>query len=177
LTFGKNIYAKEKSTHWPATMARRYSCFLAILSMLVCSFVSADDTYVASLEESWANAQKNYAKGQYQSAFSDFYWAAIRDHPQSQQMVGLMYLLGTEAFGVGVKRDRVEAEFWLGQAQIHGIDVNAHLRCAITRRASERNIPVADRAFPCFVASAKERPSSVSTKAPPALGIESKGRR
>jgi hypothetical protein len=158
-------------------MVRRYFRILTVLSLWVCSAASADDTYVASVEESWANAQKNFAKGQYQSAFGDFYWAAIRDHPESRQMVGLMYLLGPEAFGAGVKRDRVEAEFWLTQAQIHGIDVNEHLRCAIERKVSERNIPMADRALPCLVASAKERPSSVSTKAPPALRIESEGRR
>jgi TPR repeat protein len=136
---------------------------------------TADDTYVASIEESWNNAQKHYAKGQFQSAFSDFYWAAIRDHPQAQQMVGLMYLLGPEAFGPGVKRDRVEADFWMHTAQIHGADVNEYLRCAITRKVSERNISIADRALACLVAKSPDRQTSASTKASSTSGIDRTG--
>jgi hypothetical protein len=126
------------------------------------SLAVADDTYVASVEESLANARKHYARGNFRAAFNDFYWAAIRDQPQAQQMVGLMYLLGPEAFGTDVKRDRDEATFWMTQAQSHGIDVNEHLRCAITRKVSERNVPIAERAWACLNPTAVNRQSSIS---------------
>jgi hypothetical protein len=140
--------------------------WLLLAAALLCgshlSLAVADDTYVASVEESLANARKHYARGDFRAAFNNFYWAAIRDQPQAQQMVGLMYLLGPEAFGTNVKRDRDEAAFWMNQAQEHGIDVNEHLRCAITRKVSERQVPIAERAWTCLDPTAANRQSSIS---------------
>lgn len=153
------IQRMQRSTLWPDRVA--------VVAALVCGFhlsvAVADDTYVASVEESLANAQKHYARGNFRAAFNDFYWAAIRDHPQAQQMVGLMYLLGPEAFGIDVQRDRGEAAFWMNEAQSRGVDVNEHLRCAITRKVSERNVSVTERAWACLSATAASQQSSVST--------------
>lgn len=97
-----------------------------------------DDTYVASVEEAWRNGQTHFAAGRFREAFNDYFWAAIRDHPEAQERVGIMYLLGPDMFGHAVSRNRDEAAFWLKQAADRGRDVDRDLTCIITRRASER---------------------------------------
>jgi hypothetical protein len=115
-------------------VAAVFACFIHEAS----SRPVRDDTYVASVEEAWHNGQAHFAAGRFREAFDDYFWAAIRDHPEAQERVGIMYLLGQEMFGPAVRRDRDEAVFWLKQAAYRGRDVDRDLTCIITRRVSEK---------------------------------------
>ncbi len=140
----------------------------AVLAAFVCCIHSAhagplrDDTYVASVEEAWGNGQVHFAAGRFREAFNDYYWAAIRDHPEAQERVGIMYLLGSEMFGTAVARNRDEAAFWLKQAALRGRDVDRDLTCIITRRASEKKWePGARRVDDCLARQPLNRSASV----------------
>lgn len=109
-----------------------------ILSVLLCAGISvapacADDTYIAPVDEAWRTAQAQYADGRFADAFGNFYWAAIRDHAQAQEIVGMMYLLGPETYGPAVRHDFAEAEFWLAEAARRGREVARHVLCMAPR--------------------------------------------
>jgi TPR repeat protein len=130
---------------------------LAAALLLQTGPARADDTYVSSVEEAWANAVHDYARRDYRAAFGNFFWAAIRDHAQAQEMVGLMYLLGPQAFGTGVRMNRGEAAFWFDQARTHGSDVARHLHCVLARTAGTASRPAAERALACIAAQQSAR--------------------
>jgi hypothetical protein len=93
----------------------------------------ADDTHVASVEDAWQMAQSQYAEGRFADAFGNFYWAAIRDHAQAQEIVGMMLLLGPATYGPEVRREPREAEFWLVEAGRRGREVARHVLCMARR--------------------------------------------
>ncbi len=93
----------------------------------------ADDTHVMPVEEAWNTAQRLYAEGRYGDAFGEFFSAAIRDHAQAQEIVGMMYLLGPEIYGPQVRHDKVEAQFWLEQASARDRPVAGYVLCMIRR--------------------------------------------
>jgi TPR repeat protein len=95
----------------------------------------ADDTRIASVDEAWQVAQSQYADGRFADAFGNFYWAAIRDHAQAQEIVGMMLLLGPASYGPDVRRDPREAEFWLAEAGSRGREVARHVLCMGRRDA------------------------------------------
>jgi hypothetical protein len=107
---------------------------LAAIALCLCTVirsVQADDTYVAPVEDAFSAAQRQYGEGRFVEAFGNFYWAAIRDHGQAQEMVGLMQLLGPQVYGPGVRADREEARFWLAEAGKRGRDVTRNTSCAL----------------------------------------------
>ena len=113
-------------------MQTRFSPMM--LSLLVCLLLSAplaraDDTYVAPVQEAWREALVQYSDGRHAEAFGNFFWAAIRDHAQAQEIVGMMYLLGPEVYGPGVRRDAREAAFWLSEAGGRGRETARYVRC------------------------------------------------
>ena len=69
---------------------------LLLASSLGLASARADDTYFPPVENAWRDAQVQYAAGRYGEAFGNFYLAAIRNHAQAQEIVGMMYLLGPE---------------------------------------------------------------------------------
>lgn len=107
-----------------------------LLATLVTLHAHADDTYVAPVEDALELAQKQYAKGQFRDAFGNFYWAAIRDDARAQEIVGLMYMLGPKVYGPGMRGNRAEADFWLGEARKRGRNVDRSVECA-TRGARD----------------------------------------
>ena len=108
-------------------------CGLLLASSIGLVSARADDTHVPPVEEAWRDAQVQYAEGRYRDAFGNFYWAAIRDLAQAQEIVGMMYLLGPETYGPGIRRDLGEAEFWLKAAGHGGREVAAYLGCMMHR--------------------------------------------
>jgi hypothetical protein len=107
---------------------------LAAITLCLCAAIrsaQADDTYVAPVEDAFAAGQSQYGEGRFVEAFGNFYWAAIRDHGQAQEMVGLMQLLGPQVYGPGVRADRKEARFWLAEAGKRGRDVARDAQCAL----------------------------------------------
>ena len=84
---------------------------LALALTLASANAMVDDTHVDTVEDAWSNAQAKFAAGKYRQAFTNYFWAAIRDHSQAQEMVGIMYSLGPKLFGTDVVRDRKEADF------------------------------------------------------------------
>ncbi len=109
-----------------------------ILALFLCAGLSAapacaDDTYVAPVDEAWRIAQAQYDDGRFADAFGNFFWAAIRDHAQAQEIVGMMYLLGPKTYGPAVRQDLAEAEFWLAEAARRGREVARHIVCAALR--------------------------------------------
>lgn len=122
--------------------------FAAMLCALaIAAPVRADDTYVAPVEEAWELAQAQYAQGRYAEAFGNFYWAAIRDHAQAQEIVGMTYLLGPRVYGPAIRADRAEAAFWLGEAGKRGREVGRHVQCALA--LAEKRVEVAAQAQTC----------------------------
>lgn len=111
----------------------RLAVSLCIYASLISVRAHADDTYVAPIEEAWETAQAQYAQGRYGDAFGNFFWAAIRDHAQAQEIVGMMYLLGPAVYGPAIRADRAEAAFWLGEAARHGRDVGRHMHCVLAQ--------------------------------------------
>ena len=103
----------------------------ALGALMVGTPAYADDTYVAPVEEAWVLAQEQYGQGRYGDAFGNFYWAAIRDHAQAQEIVGMMYLLGPAVYGPAIRADRAQAAFWLGEAGERGRDVGRHMHCVL----------------------------------------------
>ena len=101
----------------------------------------ADDTHVMPVPEAWDIAQRLYAEGRYGEAFGEFFSAAIRDHAQAQEIVGMMVLLGPDIYGPQVRHDKVEAQFWLDLASAHGRPVAAYVLCMM-RRAEVRQFAV-----------------------------------
>ncbi len=105
-----------------------------MLSLFACLLLEAptaraDDTYVAPVHEAWREALVQYSEGRHAEAFANFFWAAIRDHAQAQEIVGMMYLLGPEFYGPGVRRDPQEAAFWLSEAGGRGRETARYMRC------------------------------------------------
>lgn len=116
----------------------RLFCSLLLASSIGLASARADDTYVPPVEDAWRDAQVQYAQGRYREAFGNFYWAAIRDHAQAQEIVGMMYLLGPETYGPGIRRDPGEAEFWLKAAGHGGREVADYVLCTMGRSAERR---------------------------------------
>jgi hypothetical protein len=106
----------------------------------------ADDTYVAPVEDAFDVAMKQYGEGRFVDAFGNFYWAAIRDHAQAQEMVGLMQLLGPQVYGPGVRTDREEARFWLAEAGKRGRSVAHNKQCALDQATKRVIAPALIRA-------------------------------
>lgn len=105
-----------------------------IKAILLAAFIAtaparADDTFVATVEDAWEAAVTQYSQGRHAEAFANFFWAAIRDHAQAQEIVGMMYLLGPETYGPGVRRDVQEAAFWLAQAASRGREPARYVHC------------------------------------------------
>lgn len=106
----------------------------ALLAAYACaSTAQADDTYVAPVEDAIQLAQKQYASGRYSEAFGNFFWAAIREDARSQEIVGLMYLLGQKVYGRAVRADRAQAQFWLDEAAKGGRTSARSSQCALTQ--------------------------------------------
>ena len=100
----------------------------------------ADDTRVATVEDAWDLAHSQYDQGRFAEAFGNFFWVAIRDHAQAQEIVGLMYLLGPATYGPGVRRDPQEAAFWLAEAGQRGREVARYLDCMSRRPAAPQAV-------------------------------------
>lgn len=106
---------------------------LGALVVVAEAHAHADDTRVATVEEALGMAHAQYAEGRYAEAFGNFFWAAIRDHAQAQEIVGMMYLLGPETYGPGVRREPGEAAFWLAEAGRRGREVARYMDCMSRR--------------------------------------------
>lgn len=120
----------------------------ALGALMIALPAHADDTHVAPVEEAWAVAQEQYSQGRYGDAFGNFYWAAIRNHAQAQEIVGMMYLLGPAVYGPAIRADRAEAAFWLGEAGKRGRDVGRHMHCAMAQAA--KPAALAEQAQTCL---------------------------
>ena len=96
----------------------------------------ADDTHVETVGDSAARAAQLYANGQFREAFGHYYWAAIRDDARSQEMVGVMLLMGQGLYGGEVAGNRADALFWLREAASRGRDTAARLAQALARSTS-----------------------------------------
>ena len=118
---------------------KRLLCGFLLSSSIGLASARADETYIAPVEDAWRDAQVQYAEGRYKDAFGNFYWAAIRDHAQAQEIVGMMYLLGPETYGPGIRRDPGEAEFWLKAAGQGGREVADYVRCTMRRAPEQRD--------------------------------------
>lgn len=114
---------------------------IAVGLLLGGAMARADDTYLMPVEEAWNTAQRLYAEGRYGDAFGEFFSAAIRDHAQAQEIVGMMYLLGPAIYGPQVRHDKVEAQFWLDQASARDRPVASYVLCMI-RGADARQFAV-----------------------------------
>jgi TPR repeat protein len=116
-----------------------YRHFAAVLLFVFAAVAPtrADDTYIAPVEDAVTLAQRQYAEGRFGEAFGNFYWAAIRDHAQAQEIVGIMYLLGPAVFGPAVRADRDESRFWLSEAAKRGRDVARNSRCAVEQAGKQ----------------------------------------
>ena len=79
-----------------------------------------DDTYVETVEDSIAKADAAFAQGRFGEAYGYYHWAAIRDDARSQEIAGLMLLMGESMFGKEVHQDREAAAFWLHEAGRRG---------------------------------------------------------
>jgi TPR repeat protein len=96
----------------------------------------ADDTYVGTVQEAWENGRIAYAEERYWEAYGYLFSAAMRDHAEAQEMVGMMKLHGQEMFGSQITRDRDEAIFWLSEAARRGRTASLRVVCALTQRQS-----------------------------------------
>ncbi len=115
-------------------------CIFHVVAGVAALPARADDTRVATVEEAWDVAHSQYDQGRFAEAFGNFFWAAIRDHAQAQEIVGLMYLLGPEIYGPGVRRDPQEAAFWLAEAGRRGREVARYVDCMSRRPAAPQAV-------------------------------------
>ncbi|HEX4884459.1 MAG TPA: hypothetical protein VFX05_10005 [Casimicrobiaceae bacterium] len=65
----------------------------------------------------------HYEAGRYAEALTSFTKAAHAGDVRSQEIAGLMNLLGARLYGEGVGEDRAAARRWLGRAARQGSDV------------------------------------------------------
>ena len=93
--------------------ASRACLALALSTAAPAAFADAVDA--TSPEGIFDHAQNLYAEGRYSDAFKDFLRAAVLEHPQAQEMVGMMSLLGSRFYGTQVAYDKDAAQFWLGE--------------------------------------------------------------
>ena len=93
-----------------------------------------DDTSVGTVEEDWDAGQEAYRAGDFARAWPHLFAAAIRDHAQAQEMLGMMRLYGQDLYGSSVAADRDEAVFWLGEAARQGREPALHMHCALTEQ-------------------------------------------
>lgn len=91
-----------------------------------------DDTSVGTVEEDWDAGQEAYRAGDFARAWQHLFAAAIRDHAQAQEMLGMMRLYGPALYGPPIAADRDEAVFWLGEAARQGREPALHMHCALT---------------------------------------------
>lgn len=117
----------------------RFSFTTIVGALSVGEPAHADDTRVATVDEAMRLAHAQYDEGRYANAFGNFFWAAIRDHAQAQEIVGMMYLLGPDTYGPGVRRDPDEAAFWLAEAGQRGREVARYLDCMSRRPAARQS--------------------------------------
>jgi len=116
------------------TIHLRKPILAALLAAYACAGAAqADDTYVAPVEDAVQLAQKQYASGRYGEAFGNFFWAAIREDARSQEIVGLMYLLGQKVYGPSVRADRAQAHIWLDEAAKGGRTPVRSSQCALAQ--------------------------------------------
>ncbi len=124
------------------TLLRLKPVLLLVLALLVAPLLATaqvakqtrplnDDTYIETVEDCMAKAESAYAAGRFSEAYGFYYWAALRDHPLAQEMVGIMLLLGHETFGAQIAANRNEAAFWLKQAAANGRGTSRKLSAAL----------------------------------------------
>jgi TPR repeat protein len=65
----------------------------------------------------------HYEAGRYAEALTSFTKAAHAGHVRSQEIAGLMNLMGARLYGEGIGEDRAAARRWLGRAALQGSDV------------------------------------------------------
>ncbi|MBL8380237.1 MAG: hypothetical protein JNM79_20375 [Burkholderiales bacterium] len=107
---------------------------LVIAAALAAPNSRADETWLPPIEESVLRAEQHYAHGAYSNAYADFFAAAIRGHARSQEIIGMMLLLGPEVYGPAIQRDRERALLWLGEAAGRGREVAGRVARAIESR-------------------------------------------
>ena len=98
---------------------------------------AVDDTHVGTVAESWEAGMTQYARGNYWQAYGHLFAAAMRDHAEAQEVIGLMRLYGPELYGQEIARDRDEATFWLGEAARQGREAALHVHCALTAQRQQ----------------------------------------
>lgn len=109
--------------------ASRACLALALSTAAPAAFADAVDA--TSPEGIFDHAQNLYAEGRYSDAFKDFLRAAVLEHPQAQEMVGMMSLLGSRFYGTQVAYDKDAAQFWLGEAGKRGRPAADYVACLI----------------------------------------------
>lgn len=115
---------------------------LVLAATLAASVSRAEDAALTPVALTVARADELYGRGAYSQAFAEYLVAAKRGHARSQEVIGMMLLLGPEMYGPAIERNRDSALRWLEEAARAGREVSGQIAQAIKRRDAAGGIAV-----------------------------------
>ena len=108
-------------------------------------------------EAAFDTGQVAYAQGDFRRAETHFRTAARGGDARAQEILGFMYILGSELFP-GVSRDRPASQQWFGHAARNGRPVAIYMACVLRQRPGKDTEATA---IPCRARSTQTTASSL----------------